>query len=373
MHFPDLTIQGYRGFKHLEIPKLGRVTLITGKNNTGKSSILEALRLYTHNAAPNVIYDILSSREEYVRGIDERDSSSDTESAFHPSPLFHDFPLLYEDFEPIVISTSGTTRPMNLTLRIGLYVEEEDEDGNQNWVELEGALGEDHEYEIRLVTETEDRKRSYPVETLTRYARSNRWSRLRPADRMRMPCIPVSPYSGESTDKLGHLWRGIALTDNEKNVVAALQLIDPSISAVTMVDNEAPLEGSTAIVRANNLPRPVRLRSFGDGVNRMFAIILSLVNAGGGILLIDEFENGLHHTVQLDAWRMIFKLARDLNVQVFATSHSRDAVESFQKAADEAPEEGVLLRLTRKGEDIIPTVVAEDTLAIVIRDRIEVR
>ena len=55
--FPDLSIKGYRAFKSLEVSKLGRVTLITGKNNTGKSSILEALRLYTNNAATHVIYD----------------------------------------------------------------------------------------------------------------------------------------------------------------------------------------------------------------------------------------------------------------------------------------------------------------------------
>ena len=93
----------------------------------------------------------------------------------------------------------------------------------------------------------------------------------------------------------------------------------------------------------------------------------------GGILLIDEFENGLHYSVQLDTWRMIFKLATELDVQVFATSHSWDAVESFQKAADETTEEGVLLRLVRKGEKIFPVAFDEDELEIIARDRIEVR
>ena len=372
--FPDLSIKGYRAFKSLEVPKLGRVTLITGRNNTGKSSILEALHLHTHNATLNVIYGILSSREEYVRWIAERERSADNESVFHPSALFHGFPRLPEDFEPIVISTSGTTRPMNLTLRIGLYVEEEDEDGDPTWVELEGAPSEEHEYEIRLVTETEERKRSYGFETLRRNALAGRIPRS--ADRVRMPCIPVSPYIGENTYKLGHLWDRIALTDYEKNIVEALQIVDPSISAVSMVggvSDEATSEGRTAIVRSKNLPRPVPLRSFGDGVNRMFAIALALVNAREGILLIDEFENGLHHTVQVDVWRMIFKLARDLNVQVFATSHSGDAVKAFQRAAAESPEEGVLLRLARRGEKIYPVVFAEDELEIITRDKIEVR
>ena len=172
---------------------------------------------------------------------------------------------------------------------------------------------------------------------------------------------------------MGSLWDEIALTDGEKDVVEALRIIDPKIFAVSMVGGETRSRARTAIVRAKHIPRPVPLRSFGDGMNRLFAIVLSLINASGGLLLVDEFENGLHHAVQLDAWRMIFRLAHTLDVQVFATSHSWDAVDSFQKAAADSPEEGALLRLTRRGDDIIPTVFAEDELAIATRDKIEVR
>ena len=83
-----------------------------------------------------------------------------------------------------------------------------------------------------------------------------------------------------------------------------------------------------------------------------------LVNAQDGLLLIDEFENGMHHTVQLDVWRAVLEAARKLDIQVFATSHRWDSVEAFQKAAAETPEDGVLVRLSRKGEDIIPTLSA---------------
>jgi len=105
----------------------------------------------------------------------------------------------------------------------------------------------------------------------------------------------------------------------------------------------------------------------------LFGIALSLVSAQDGLLLIDEFENGLHHTVQRDVWRVIFKLARQLDIQVMATSHSWDAIEAFQEAASESPEEGVLIRLLHKDAQILPTIFREDELAIVTRERIEVR
>ena len=81
----------------------------------------------------------------------------------------------------------------------------------------------------------------------------------------------------------------------------------------------------------------------------------------------------MHYSVQLDVWRAVFRLARHLDVQIVATSHSWDAVEAFQKAASEDREAGVLIRLSRKGEDIIPTIFSEDELAVATRDRIEVR
>ena len=187
-----------------------------------------------------------------------------------------------------------------------------------------------------------------------------------------MPCLLVSPYVGEGTYTLGELWDDINLTDDEKDVIEALRIIDPRISAVAMVGGEGPSQ-RRAIVRADHIGRPVPLRSFGDGLNRLFAIILSLVNVRDGVLLIDEIETGLHYTVQLDIWRVIFRLAKSLDVQVFATTHSKDAVEAFQQAAAETPEWGTLVRLADKGGSIIPTVAPEDELAIATRYNIEVR
>ncbi|MDR3570161.1 MAG: hypothetical protein P4L43_19215 [Syntrophobacteraceae bacterium] len=98
----------------------------------------------------------------------------------------------------------------------------------------------------------------------------------------RLPYVFVSPYGGERTATLGPLRDKIALSDLEKDIVDALRIIAPEISAVSMVGGEGPRQTRTAIVRAAGFPRPVPLRSFGDGLNRLFRIILSLVNAKDG-------------------------------------------------------------------------------------------
>ena len=86
-----------------------------------------------------------------------------------------------------------------------------------------------------------------------------------------------------------------------------------------------------------------------------------------------EIENGLHHSILTDAFRAIFKLARKLDVQVFTTTHSRHCIEAFQKAAEESPDDGVLVRLTRKDDKIFSTVFPEKQLQIVTENQIEVR
>ena len=373
MKIGSIALERFRAFQHLKIQGLGRVNLITGKNNTGKSSVLEALRILISDAAPSVIFSILRYREEDIGESEEQIRGSDLEGMFQISTLFHGFPELLESPEPIVISTNGGRRPMKLALQIDWFSEERDKEGNRKLISQDADLFGDSAGLPALAIETAGGRRVIPLDSLRRYPYRGRVLRSELSDEPRMPCIYVSPYGGERTATLGALWDRIALSDQERDVVEALRIIDPEISAVSMVGGEGPRQMRTAIVRADNLNRPVPLRSFGDGLNRLFGIVLSLVNAKDGLLLVDEFENGMHHTVQLDAWRAVFRLAQKLDIQVFATSHSWDAIEAFQKAAAETPEEGVLVRLARKGEEIIPTLFREEELAVATRDRIEVR
>ena len=367
----SIRVERFRAFRKLEIQGLGRVNLIVGKNNTGKSSLLEALRLLASDANPRVITSILKYREEDRNNLYEEARKEDPDSLFLTvSSLFNGFPHLAENPGSIVISTNGKSRSNVLRLRLGWYSEERDIDGRRRLVEEETPLN-DFSGVLALVAETGDAPRIMSLERLGYPYRRTRF----PQDLMGesyLPCTFVSPYGEERTEALGHLWDRIALSDQEEDVVNALRIIDPRISAVSMI-GEGGRRYRTAIVRAKNIPRPVSLRSFGDGVNRLFGIILSLVNAENGFLLIDEFENGLHHGVQHEAWRTIFEVAERLNIQVFATSHSWDAIEAFQKAAAETAEDGALVRLTHRGDNIIPTVFAKDELAVATRDRIEVR
>jgi len=367
----NLSVSGFRAFTDLSVGPFGHVNLITGKNNAGKSSLLEAIRILVTEGSPKTFHDILNYREE-----SELRPASETERLYSPndfSPfcsLFSGFPNLAGCAQGFTISAHNE-QTSALTVRVGWFVDKFDpERRSVSFERVQLDMFGDMDGFPALDIESSGRQRTVPISRIRSRARI--LEEL--GERFAMPCVPLDPFSSRSTSQLAAFWDKIALTDSEKEVVSALKIISDDIEAVSMIGgNEDGPRRRTAIVRSSRYPSPIPLRSFGDGVNRLFGIILSLCNAKGGVLLVDEIENGLHHSVLTDIWKVIFRLARDLQVQVFATSHSWDCIKAFQMAAAESPENGVLVRLTRKGEKIIPTVFGEEELYIATRDQIELR
>lgn len=135
---------------------------------------------------------------------------------------------------------------------------------------------------------------------------------------------------------------------SESDVISALRLIDKRVSGVAFVEDISKGRGSDnriPLVKLDGLDEPLPLKSMGDGINRLFHIIVALVNARNGLLLIDEFENGLHWSVLPKVWDIVFQLSERLNVQVFATTHSRDCIEGFDSAWNNYPTLGAFFRL----------------------------
>jgi ABC-type multidrug transport system ATPase subunit len=112
----------------------------------------------------------------------------------------------------------------------------------------------------------------------------------------------------------------------------------------------------------------------GDGMTRLFHIILSLVNAKNGYLLIDEVENGLHWSIHAGLWNIVFTMAGRLNVQVFATTHNRDCVRGFHEAWSPREAEGTFQRIdVLPGTKIMVNGYTCETLADALETDVEVR
>ena len=358
----SLEVRGFRGFRQLQIERLGRVNLIVGKNNVGKSSLLEALQLYAHRGSPWLIWQLLVARDESgpVPSVVRLVEAETVLSAL--KYLFYGRKDVKANSGSIQIGPANSLKD-TLSLSVGWYTERLDHTGRQSMEPLQPE-----EYDVitdavpRFVIQMGNQpKTHYPLDP---YAPRRV---LRP-ELKEIQCI-FTPANGLDGGQMNELWDNIALTDLEKDVLAALRIVAPGVENLSIVKR-----GSNAIVKIANIDEPLPLRSLGDGMQRTFGIALALVNARNGLLLVDEFENGLYYSVQPDLWRLIFQVARRLNVQVFATTHSWDCIEGFQKAAQEdSQEDGMLMRLESKKGEIVATLFDERELGIATREQIEVR
>lgn len=366
----SIEILGFRAFDHLVIEKFGRVNLVVGKNNVGKSTLLEALWLYTQRARLSVIVDLLKSRDELPRisrqvedvGVNSKDR------IWEIKHLFNGHPDVKNTFKTLSI---GPANSPDETVNIGIrwYISEVDEEGEVKRYPVEDPNNRT-DADPYVVTQL--------GATVLRVYRLDRLMdrRFRPMPGSNGESIPSNliKANGLSAEEVAQLWDNIALTDWEDAVVSALRIIASEVQRISFLGNQETHLNRIPVVRIQGLSEPIPLRSMGDGMNRLLGVVLALVNARNGVLLIDEVENGLHYTVQVDIWRLIFRIAHALNVQVFATTHSWDCIEAFQKAAaEDMRDEGMLIRLEYKHSRIESTVFSESYLSIATREQIEVR
>ena len=104
------------------------------------------------------------------------------------------------------------------------------------------------------------------------------------------------------------------------------------------------------------------LIEFGDGLRHYISIISSLYTAKDGYLFIDEIGNGIHYTHLPKLWELIFKLSHELNVQIFATTHSKECIEQFLAYSDDEARFITLYKHTKSGK-INATVSNKDELS----------
>ena len=180
--------------------------------------------------------------------------------------------------------------------------------------------------------------------------------------------------SGLTTTSLTEIWDDVILKNEEDEAVKALKIMTPKLVDLNFINYPKGVQNRVPVVRVEDIDERVPLHSLREGMNRLLGIALDLVSCKNGILLIDEIEIGLHYSVLPDVWKLIFKTAKDLNVQVFATTHSYDCIEAFAQAAiDDEEAEGNLIRLENKNGAIKAVTFSEDELETVTRRNIEVR
>ena len=374
LHLPDLSVTGFRGIEHLSIARLGRVTLLTGRNGVGKTTVLDAVRVYAARGRPIVLHELLERREEFAAALDE-----DHDRVVVPdyTALFHGRGATQE--EPIRIGPIGGGDDLLIA-------------GSPpgDWSPEQRELFADHQaaadvQAVRIVYRKKERL--LPSFLAVNDRRAANWSRRRYFRNLQrglfddsewpvIECESLGPGL-PSNNRLARFWDNVALTEEEDLSIRALQLIGDGIERVAVVGDDErryPGDGRRVVVKLKDHSRPVPLKSLGDGVTRVFAAGLALANSRDGFLVVDEAENGIHYSLQPDFWGMILRAAHQNNVQVLETTHSWDCVTGFARAAVQVPDAaGVLIRLEKDGEQVRAVEYSEEDLDAAAEQRIEVR
>lgn len=375
----SLYIKNFRNLKELKINTLGRVNLFTGKNNTGKSSVLEAIAIYASKGDLNIIHQLLKERGDNF--INELNKKSVEGVVKILSFLFYNRVINTAKKDSIIIGPISQTLLGNDSDNEGFisirFVHYFDEVIYQN--EVDGNVSKIRK---RIIIDSESRNRFEELLGFEISSKGNQIildpSNLRIAlgqnlsvgDKENYQFIRTSNIDSEFNSKR---WDEIALTYKEKIVIDALKIIEPTAERITFLGESS--KERVAVVKLENNNTVLPLRSMGDGINRILTIILALVNAENGYLLIDEFENGLHYSVQKQLWEIIFKLSEQLNIQVFATTHSNDCISSFEKVLNTNNNAGYgkFIRLDKVGDIIKEVEFDASELKIAQEQNIEIR
>ena len=143
-----------------------------------------------------------------------------------------------------------------------------------------------------------------------------------------------------SIGEMGYLWGNLVLSESESIIIQALRGLEPGLERLAFVLDSSfrGASGGHFKVKLKDQKEPVPLGSMGDGMRRFLALAIAMRNCENGVFLIDEIDTGLHYTVMLDMWKFIIHAARSLNIQVFATTHSQDCIDSLAEYMAKEPE-----------------------------------
>ena len=308
-----LNIEGFKGINELEIPKLSRVTLLGGRNNVGKSSILEALFMFHDRLNPHMIL-----RQFAGRGVGT--ITIDPESMW--TPIFHN----YDSQKAITISAIVDGEEEEMVIKF-----------NRNYVpapipenlvrpgikpmQIRTDQKREPQYSLDIVYNDASMK---DQRTHLLMGINGPSLQIDNAEMKKRLAILLGARMLVNPEEDAQRFGQLDIINKQEEIVEFLQIIEPKLKSLSSV-----AIGNISLIHGDiGLSKKIPVAYMGDGVSRSLSIILAIATSRNGIVMIDECENGIYHSIMPKIWEAITKAAREYNCQVIGTTHSYECLEA---------------------------------------------
>ena len=315
-----VSFQNFRGFKHLELPDLAPITLLSGKNNAGKSTVLEGIFLLVDHSDPSCFqkicnfrdlpvipnFDILWKPLFYQLNADEPILISaglehNTELTYYREDSYSPLPQDFKEMTPEVMNRFMSSAQNGYTL--GFQLTQKDTAYTETGHFVAGPDG----FVVNMDPNNINNQNVAMPYTLL--INSKITALLSPVE----------------------LFGKLELDGRKSEIIDILGKMDSALSDITAIT----ANGQTQLY-GNMGGKLLPMRLAGDGMNRLLYILLSIMVNPNSIILIDEIENGFHYSMYPVIWEAIANAAQKSNCQVIATTHSYEcvagAIEGIEKA-----------------------------------------
>ena len=312
-HFSHLHLESYRRLSGLHIDTLSRVNLFAGANNSGKTTLLEAVFLLTRHNDFDGVLEVIRRRGKVPK--DRLDAAWLREQIVGEMRISGRF-----DGEATSVSVKAHDEAdanMDRSRYLGT-------------VELTGTFGAQvHDSSTRLFTGRD----------LETQADAIRWL---------CPAVYSSPFFLNEPHRYARFYHRSVQSKSLPTIIAFIrQHVLPTLNDIRLVD-----ERQRFLVTDDAVPYPMDLTSYGEGLQRVFFISLLFAASANGVVLIDELENAIHTELIGHFSRFIHGLAAQFNVQVFLTSHSKECIDAFVRHVDH-PEDFAFHALVPSGDRVV--------------------
>ena len=301
--FKSIEIERFRSIRYAFIEGFSQINLFIGKNNCGKSSLLESLFLISGPSNPSLPVNV-----NLIRGY-WKSSLNDLRLDFYN----------LDTTAPIHIkAVDGETRD----LEIGIFEQ------RQNSVSLAGR-------DVNLLSNIEEGKYGLDLNFTINdepFASHLRIDASKPGTTVgttpkkykeSLQCAYLNPKFDFNTSIKG--LEKILQNKDEHFIIEGLRIIEPHVKDFVFTGNDMLVD--------IGLPKRIPVNLMGDGARKIVALLTAVYNCKDGVLLVDEISNGFHHSVMRNLWEILVKAAIQNNTQMFVTTHDIDSIKGLRDAA----------------------------------------